>query len=202
MVSRFRSIDTIQKALTTSFVEAMVDGVMAVTMLVVMAYYSLELCAVVLSAIAIYGVLRWLSFGLLRRATEDQIILQAKEQTLFLESVRGVQAIKLFRHESERTSLWLNAVVDALNKALSTQNPFIGVQGAHQILSALENIAIVWLGASLVMDNQFTVGMLTAFISYKTTFSQRVHALIDKLVELMMPQSAGCAPGRYCADGA
>lgn len=94
VVSRFGSINTIQRALTTSFVEALVDGVMAVAMLVVMAYYSVLLCTVVAGAIVIYALLRWLSYGSLRRATEDQIVLQAKEQSLFLESVRGVQAIK------------------------------------------------------------------------------------------------------------
>nr|WP_295786996.1 peptidase domain-containing ABC transporter [Rhodoferax sp.] len=191
VVSRFRSIDTIQRALTTSFVEALVDGLMAVAMLVVMAYYSLLLCAVVLVAIAVYGLLRWLSYGPLRHATEDQIVLQAKEQSLFLESVRGVQAIKLFGNEADRTGRWLNAVVDAMNQALATQKLNIGVQGSHQILSALENIVVVWLGARLVMDNQFTVGMLTAFISYKTTFAQRVHSLIDKFVELIMLKVQG-----------
>jgi len=191
VLSRFRSIDTIQKALTTSFVEAMVDGVMAVAMLVVMANYSALLCAVVLAALVFYGVLRWISYGPLRRANEDLIVLQAKEQTIFLESVRGVQAIKLFRHEADRTGRWLNAVVDSMNKVLRSQELNIGVQGAHQILSALENIIVVWIGARLVMDSQFTVGMLTAFISYKTTFAQRVHSLIDKLVELMMLRVQG-----------
>jgi len=191
VVSRFRSIDIIQKSLTTSFVEALVDGVMAVAMLVVMAYYSILLCAVVVVAIAVYGLLRWLSYGPLRRATEDQIVLQANEQTLFLESVRGVQAIKLFRHEADRTGRWLNAVVDAMNKVLTTQKLNIGVQGAHQILSALENILVVSIGARLVMDSQFTVGMLTAFISYKTTFAQRLHSLIDKVVELIMLKVQG-----------
>lgn len=191
VVSRFRSIEAIQKALTTSFVEAIVDGIMAVAMMVVMAYYNLLLCAVVLGAIALYGLLRWLSFGPLRRATEEQIVLQAKEQTLFLESVRGVQAIKLFRHEAERRGRWLNAVVDAMNRALATQKISVGLQGSHQLLSALENVLVVWLGASLVLDKQFSVGMLMAFISYKTTFAQRVHSLVDKAVELSMLKVQG-----------
>ena len=42
-----------------------------------------------------------------------------------------------------------------------------------------------------MLDNQFTVGMLTAFISYKTTFAQRVHSLIDKAVELTMLKIQG-----------
>jgi ATP-binding cassette, subfamily B, bacterial CvaB/MchF/RaxB len=191
VVSRFRSIDTIQKALTTSFVEAIVDGVMAIAMVAVMAYYSLLLCAIVLGSLALYGLLRWLSYGPLRRATEEQAVLQAKEQTLLLESVRGVQAIKLFRHETERRGRWLNAVVDAMNRALATQKINVGMQSIHQLLSALENVVVVWLAAGLVLDKQFSVGMLMAFISYKTTFGQRVHSLVDKAVELSMLKVQG-----------
>jgi len=191
VVSRFGSINTIQRALTTSFVEALVDGVMAVAMLAVMAYYSVLLCTVVVGAIVIYALLRWLSYGSLRRATENQIVLQAKEQSLFLESVRGVQAIKLFSFESQRTGQWLNAMVDAMNRGIATQKLNIGIQSSNQLLNALENVLVVWLGAGLVLDNQFTVGMLTAFISYKTTFAQRVHSLIDKAVELTMLKIQG-----------
>lgn len=191
VVSRFGSINTIQRALTTSFVEALVDGVMAVAMLAVMAYYSVLLCTVVVGAIVIYALLRWLSYGSLRRATENQIVLQAKEQSLFLESVRGVQAIKLFSFESQRAGQWLNAMVDAMNRGIATQKLNIGIQSSNQLLNALENVLVVWLGAGLVLDNQFTVGMLTAFISYKTTFAQRVHSLIDKAVELTMLKIQG-----------
>ncbi len=191
VVSRFGSINTIQRALTTSFVEALVDGVMAVAMLAVMAYYSVLLCTVVVGAIVIYALLRWLSYGSLRRATENQIALQAKEQSLFLESVRGVQAIKLFSFESQRTGQWLNAMVDAMNRGIATQKLNIGIQSSNQLLNALENVLVVWLGAGLVLDNQFTVGMLMAFISYKTTFAQRVHSLIDKAVELTMLKIQG-----------
>ena len=191
VVSRFRSVDAIQRTLTTSFLEALVDGLMTVVMLVVMAYYSLLLCAVVVGAVALYCLLRWASYAPLRHATQEQIVLQAKEQTLLLESIRGVQAIKLFGHENQRRSRWLNALVDATNRTLTTQKLGLGLQGTHQLLGALENVLVVWLGAGLVLDNQFSVGMLMAFISYKTTFAQRVHALVDKAVELVMLRVQG-----------
>ena len=78
-----------------------------------------------------------------------------------------------------------------MNRTLATQKINIGVQGFHQLLSALENVLVVWLGAGLVMGGQFSVGMLMAFISYKTTFSQRVHSLIDTAVELTMLKVQG-----------
>jgi ATP-binding cassette, subfamily B, bacterial CvaB/MchF/RaxB len=45
----------------------------------------------------------------------------------------------------------------------------------------------VWLGARLVLDGPgFTVGMLFAFVAYKTQFVQRVAALIEKGLEMRM----------------
>ena len=39
---------------------------------------------------------------------------------------------------------------------------------------------MIWLGALLVLDGRFSVGMLFAFLAYKEQFAQRVAALIDK----------------------
>jgi ATP-binding cassette subfamily B protein RaxB len=186
VVSRFGSVAAIQRTLTTSFVEAILDGVMAVATLVMMLFYSVALSAIVAVSLVIYGVLRWAAYGPLRRATEEQIALNAKASSLFMESVRAVTSIKLFNHEDERGARWLNATVDATNRALATEQMTIGYRVVHTLLSGTENILIVYLGALLVMDNAFSVGMLFAFVSYKSSFSGRVASLIDKFVQVKM----------------
>jgi ATP-binding cassette subfamily B protein RaxB len=52
-------------------------------------------------------------------------------------------------------------------------------------------VAVVWIGALLVLDQKFSVGMLFAFFAYKEQFAQRVSALIDKVVELKMLRLQG-----------
>jgi ATP-binding cassette subfamily B protein RaxB len=59
------------------------------------------------------------------------------------------------------------------------------------MLFGIENILIVWLGASLVLDGNFTIGVLIAFIAYKAQFGTRVTALIDKYFEVKMLQLQG-----------
>ena len=54
------------------------------------------------------------------------------------------------------------------------------------ILFGLENIIVIWLGANLVLDGNFSVGVLVAFIAYKVQFSTRVISLIDKYYEVKM----------------
>ena len=186
VVSRFGSVNSIQRTLTSSFIEAIIDGVMALATLAMMLVYSAWLTAVALAAVALYGMLRWTFYDPLRRATEEHIVHSAKQQSHFLETVRGVQSIKLFGRQEERRSRWLNLVVDAVNQDLATQKLTLGFRSANGLVFGLERVAIVWLGALLVLDSAFSVGMLFAFVAYKEQFSARVAGLIDKLIELRM----------------
>jgi ATP-binding cassette subfamily B protein RaxB len=61
----------------------------------------------------------------------------------------------------------------------------------HKLVFGLERIAVIWVGALLVMDHRFSVGMLFAFFAYKETFALRVSGLIDKMVELKMLKLQG-----------
>ncbi|MEO8186977.1 MAG: cysteine peptidase family C39 domain-containing protein, partial [Burkholderiaceae bacterium] len=140
VVSRFGAVGAIQKTLTTSFIEAILDGVMAIATLVMMLFYSVTLSVIVFVSLAIYALLRWAAYLPLRRATEEQIVLNAKASSVFMESVRGVASIKLFSHEDERRARWLNTVVDATNRGLATEKMMIGYRVAQALLSGTENV--------------------------------------------------------------
>jgi ATP-binding cassette subfamily B protein RaxB len=191
VVSRFGAVNNIQRTLTSSFVEALIDGVMAIATLAMMIVYNLTLAMVAVFCVAFYGALRWAFYEPLRRATEEHIVHSAKQQSHFLETVRGVQSIKLFGRQEARRSRWLNLVVDAVNQDLATQKLGLGFRSANGLVFGVERVAIVWLGALLVLDSAFSVGMLFAFMAYKEQFSARVAGLIDKAIELKMLRLQG-----------
>lgn len=186
IVSRFGSIQTIQRSLTTQFVEGIVDGLLVFGTLVVMLLYSVQLTVVALGAVAIYAVLRWTIFQALREATAEQIVHAARQQTHFLESARGVQSVRLFGRAEERRIGWMNALAEQFNADLRIAKLSISYQTANTLLFNAERIIVIWLAALAVLDTRFSVGMLLAFISYKDQFSQRMASLIDKLFELRM----------------
>jgi ATP-binding cassette subfamily B protein RaxB len=191
VVSRFGAVTTIQRTLTSSFVEAVIDGLMAVATLAMMLAYSARLAAIAVAAVAAYAVSRAAFYAPLRRATEEHIVQAARQQSHFLETVRGVQSIKLFGRQEERRSRWLNLVVDAANRDLAVQKLSLGFRSANGLVFGCERVAVVWVGALLVLDSAFSVGMLFAFLAYKEQFSARVSGLIDKLIELKMLQLQG-----------
>jgi ATP-binding cassette subfamily B protein RaxB len=186
IVSRFTSIQTIQHSLTTQFVEGIIDGVLVLGTLAMMFTYSAKLAGIACIAVLLYVLLRWAIFSALRDATAEQIIHAAKQQTHFLESVRGIQSIRLFGRSEERRASWMNALVDQFNADLRIAKLGISYQSANTFLFSSERVLVIWLAATLVMDNMLSVGMLFAFISYKDQFSSRMTSLIDKVFELKM----------------
>jgi ATP-binding cassette subfamily B protein RaxB len=145
--------------------------------------YSLELTAVACSSFLLYFSLRIIVFAPLREATSEQIVHAAKQQTHFLESVRGVQSIRLFGRNEERRASWLNTLADQFNSELRVAKLGLSYQTANTLLFGAERVIIVWLAALAVMDARFSVGMLFAFISYQDQFSQRIASLVDRLFE-------------------
>ncbi|PWB67479.1 MAG: ABC transporter, partial [Betaproteobacteria bacterium] len=191
VVSRFGAVTTIQRTITSSFVEALIDGIMALATLAMMLVYSSALTGLAVAAVVAYAASRAAFYSPLRRATEEHIVHAARQQSHFLETVRGVQSIKLFGRQEERRSRWLNLVVDAVNRDLVVQKLSLGFRSANGLVFGVERIAVVWVGALLVLDSAFSVGMLFAFMAYKEQFSARVAGLIDKLIELKMLQLQG-----------
>ncbi|ATP26969.1 ABC transporter ATP-binding protein [Chromobacterium violaceum] len=186
IVSRFGSIQTIQKSLTTQFVEGVIDGLLVIATLIVMLLYSAPLAAVSLIAVALYALLRWSIFRALREATAEQIIHASRQNTHFIESARGAQSVRLFGRQEERRIGWMNALAEQFNADLRIARLSLSFQTANTLLFSAERVIVVWLAALAVMDGRFSVGMLFAFLSYKDQFSQRIAALIDKLFELRM----------------
>ncbi len=186
IVSRFRSIDAIQRTLTLTFVETMVDGVMVVLTLVVMLWYSPLLTAIVVGAAAAYGVVRWAFYGPQRRALDEQIVHEAKAGTHFIETLRGMMAIKLNMRETERRAAYQNLVVEQTNAGVRSQAIAIAHRSANGLIFGLENVAVIWLAALLVMEGRFSVGMLFGFLAFKMLFLTRVNNLVDKAIEFRM----------------
>ena len=191
VMSRFGAIQQIQQTLTTSFIEAVLDGLLVVLTLAMMFVYSATLTAIALASVAVYALLRWAFFRPLRDATEETIIHEAKRSSHFLESLRGVQSIKLFNRQEDRQARFMNLVVDAMNANIATRKLDLLFGVLHKLVFGLERVAVIWVGALLVLESRFSVGMLFAFFAYKELFALRVSGLIDKLVEVKMLKLQG-----------
>lgn len=186
ITSRMFSVQVIQNTLTTSFVEVLIDGLMAVVTLSLMLVYSWKLALVTLLAVGLYATIRFFAYLPLRDVTERQLVASAKQQTHLLESLRGMQSVKVAGAEGLRRTTYENLMLETVNQEVRIAKMGLGFNSTSQLVFGIERLAVIWMGALLAMQNVFSVGMLIAFLAYKEQFAQRMGALIDKWIEFRM----------------
>jgi len=186
VVSRFSSLEQIRHLFTDGLVAVLVDGVMAVTTAAMMFLYSPLLGFLVLAAVCLFGVVRLALFPALKRRSQEQIAAQAREQSHFMETVRGIQCVRSFGHETLRHTSWLQHQAALVNSNIALGKLDILSQGARLLIFSSENLLVVYFAAGMILDGRFSIGMLYAFIAYKAQFSQRLSSVFDTVIDIRM----------------
>lgn len=186
VLSRFGSLGKVKDMLVNGMLEALIDGLMALTILVVLFWYSATLAAVVCGALALYLLVRLMLYPRYREAIEQEILAGAKEHSHQIETLRAMQTVKLFGAEANREGQWQQLYVDVINQNIRVGMFNMNYQLSNKLISGLENILVVYLGARAVLDGGFSTGMLFAFMAYKTQFIERSIRLIDKFIQFRM----------------
>jgi ATP-binding cassette subfamily B protein RaxB len=184
IVSRFDSVNTIQQSLTVGFVESVLDGLMSIGTLTIMLIYNARLSLISVLAVAFYAILRACLYGALRMSNQKQIVFAARGKSLLMESVRGIQSVRLFGKADDRLARWLNLVVSEKNCDLRTRRLQLVAGTGNHLIFGLEAILVTYFGALAVIDGSLSLGMLFAFLSYRGQFTSRFTSLIDKIYEL------------------
>jgi ATP-binding cassette subfamily B protein RaxB len=186
ILNRLESGDSIHHTITTSIVSAGIDGIVAVVALLAMAVYSYALTGIVIGAFAFYGLVRILWYESYRRKSQGAIIEKAKLQGLIWETMRGIATIKAFNAISLRFSKYiasLSRYIRLLN-GISSNNIAFGT--VHDVIFAAERVAIVYVGASAVLSNGFTVGMLVSFLAFRDNFIVKGSNLINTVIQFRL----------------
>ena len=103
-----------------------------------------------------------------------------------METVRGMQSIKIFGREQDRKNLWLKRYADVINTDIRLGRFRIAYDVFNSVTMGIENIIVIFIAASMVLNNTFTVGMMMAFIAYKMQFTSKSFALVEQLIQFKM----------------
>jgi ATP-binding cassette, subfamily B, bacterial CvaB/MchF/RaxB len=186
IVSRTGSVGEIQKVLTATFVETLFDGLMMVLTLIIMFVYSPNLAWIAILAVALYLLIRIIWYRPLYLATQESIVRGAMVSSHFLETIRGVRAIKLFSRQHERQSAWQTLLVAQTNAGLGIQKLNLFYKVVRSIFSGGFYIVLLWMGTRQIMDGSLSVGMFMAFLAYRSQFDSRLSDLIGKYFDFKM----------------
>lgn len=186
VLSRFLSVQSVQQTLSTSFVEALLDGLTVVLVLALLLVYSPTLTVWVIVGFAVYALLRAWSYRRLWRLKEGHLAALARQQSLLIESVHGVQAIKLANQHAERRARLANAANDASRQDAAVRRATTTFSALSRLVFGAQRVLLIWLGARMALDGGMTAGTLVLCVAYADMFAARAGGLIDKFIDLRL----------------
>jgi ATP-binding cassette, subfamily B, bacterial CvaB/MchF/RaxB len=182
--SRFGSLDTLRTTFTTSVVGAIMDSIMVAGVFVMMLLYGGDITWIVLAFTAVYVLIRLVTYGYYRQVSEETLVRGARASSYFMETLYGIATVKIQGIAERRGTHWLNLKIDAINSGIKLTKMDLFFGGINTFVAACDQVAILWLGTSLVIDNQMTIGMFVAFGSFRGQFSERVASLTNFILQL------------------
>ncbi|MBZ0104460.1 MAG: type I secretion system permease/ATPase [Sulfuricella denitrificans] len=179
-VARVRELENARNFLTGQTLTAWLDLFFAGVFLAVMFYYSPILAWIVVAALPVFFGASLVITPILRKKLEDKFALGAENQAFLVETVTSMETLKGLAVEPHWQREWERRLADYVQAAFhgghlaNATNQFIGF--ASKVLT----VALLWMGAKLVIDGELTVGGLIAF----NMLAGRINAPILKLSSL------------------
>lgn len=186
VANRFDSGHSVQQTLTTSVVNAGVDGVVAMIALIAMFIYNVRLTIMVVAAFLGYALVRLIWYSTYRQKSQGSLVANAKVQAILWETMRGAATVKAFNGNAPRLGQYLTALSRYIRLQNGIATASIAFSFAHDLFIAAEKVAILYFGAKAVLAHEFSVGMLTAFMGFRDNFAIKGANLVNAGVEFRL----------------
>jgi NHLM bacteriocin system ABC transporter peptidase/ATP-binding protein len=176
--SRVEMNDRIAQLLSGDLAANLLNVLMAIFYVALMAYFdvSLTLVGVALAALN-FLALRYVS----RHRQDANVRLLQERAKLMGTSMAGLQTIETLKATGSETdffSRWSGYLAKVLAADQQMAVYTMGLGAVPPLLSTLNTVAILGLGALHVMHGSLTVGMLVAFQSLMASFMEPVNQLV------------------------
>ncbi|MGH7230163.1 MAG: type I secretion system permease/ATPase [Nitrospiraceae bacterium] len=162
-VARVRELETIRQFLTGSSVTVMLDLFFAVVFLAVMMLYSPLLTLVVIGSIPLYACLSIVVTPIIRARLSDKFNRGADNQAFLVESITGIQTVKAMAVEPPLQRKWEEQLAGYVTAGFRATSLITMTSQAASFIQKITTIAVLWLGAHLVISGDLSIGQLIAF---------------------------------------
>ncbi|MBD2771424.1 ATP-binding cassette domain-containing protein [Iningainema sp. BLCCT55] len=189
IVTRVQENHKIQLFLTRQAVTAWLDAMMAVVYVGLMAYYNWQLTLLVLALLPPIIILTVVASPFLRQVSRQIFNESAQQNSTLVEMLTGVATVKAAAAEQELRWLWEEHLTSMFNAQFRGQKLANGLQVVGGLINSLGSTALLWYGATLVIQDQLSIGQLVAFNMLIGNVISPVLSLVslwDELQEVMV----------------
>ena len=174
-----QEFESIREFFTSATVSSMIDLPFALKFLAIIWFVAGPLAFVPLIGVTILVIYSFFIQRPLRRSIEEGSRLSSQKNANLIESLSGLETVKLFGAQNQFQYRWEEAVAHMANWGLKSRRLTDSVQNIAGFLQQFVSIAMIVFGVYLIADGQLTMGGLIA----ATMLSGRV---VSPLVQLSL----------------
>ena len=161
--TRIAELEKIRSFLTGQALTTVLDAAFSVIYVVVMVLYSWLLTLIALSVLPIQVGLTLLGAPLFRRQYRDAATQNARTQSHLVEVLSGIQTVKAQNVEMISRWKWQDLYNHYIARTFEKTITGTALTETSQVLQKLSQLLVLWVGASLVLKGELSLGQLIAF---------------------------------------
>jgi len=161
--SRLNELQKIRRFLTGTALTVILDAVFAVIYIAVMLLYSVQLTFWALAVVPLFVGLTVLTAPVIRRQLREQAEANSRVQSHLVETLGGMETIKGQSMEIHSRWRWQQLYGGQIQSGFRNVVTSTAAGSASQFLEQLSGLIVLWIGASLVLKGQLSLGQLIAF---------------------------------------
>lgn len=146
----------------------------------VLFYYNSFLTVLVLASIPLYVVLSMIVTPLFRHRLNEKFRTGSEVSSYLVESIQGVQTIKSYALENKIQDRWGQLQANYVTSSYKINLLSSSSSGVAQFIQKIFDLTLLYFGAKLVLEGQFSIGQLVAF----RMLSSRISGPVLRLVQL------------------
>ena len=161
--ARFQENQTIRAFLTESTVTTVLNLLMVFIYFTIMFLYNVKMTLVLIAFVVPIVTLTVLVTPKVKNYAREVFAAGTESKAFLMEALAGAETIKGMGIERPVRLKWEKKYAKALDVQYRAQLFNIRIGVVSQLLSAATTIAILWVGANLVLAQELTIGQLIAF---------------------------------------
>jgi len=189
IITRVQETSKIKAFLTQQVIGTWLDVLMVFVYAGLMFYYNWQLTLLVLATIPPIAILTVVASPFLRQKSREVFKEVAAQNSLLVEMMTGVATVKSTAAEQEVRWRWEDRFTSQLNTQFKAFHLSNGLQAVSGLFNTLGSTALLWYGATLVIQDQLTIGQFVAFnmlIGKVTSPILSLVALWDRFQEILV----------------
>ena len=161
--SRINELEKIRSFLTGTALTVVLDAVFAVIYIAVMLLYSVTLTFWALAVVPLFLCLTVVASPLIRSQLRDQAEANARVQSHLVETLGGMETVKGQGMELHSRWRWQQLYGGQIQAGFRNTLTSTAAGSASKFLEQISSLLVLWIGATLVLKGELSLGQLIAF---------------------------------------